>query len=316
MLRIEALIAVGAPSRPRPLRRMARGGAAARIGAALVALAVPGYASAAPVGTGPQRFAAVYRLGFLGLPVGEATLSVDQDGGRYAFDLTAGLRGLAGFFFDGSGKASAAGERSRTGALTGTFRTESRYGGKPVEVSVTFVGGRVSEATVEPPPTPAPDRVPVAPQDMVGVVDPLSMLAIPLGPASMKPASLEPAALEPALCERRIPVFNGSARADLVLSRGALVAVQEGPYRGPALDCRVRWVPVSGHRAGGSSVRRMADNDDIHVRFAPAPGGALLLPLTISLATGWGTARIDATQWGADAATGRGSVKVYLPNAK
>ncbi|WP_245259507.1 DUF3108 domain-containing protein [Methylobacterium sp. 10] len=261
-------------------------------------------ASAAPE---PQRFSITYRLSFLDLPVGEAILAVDQAGGRYAYDLKAGLRGLAGVFFEGSGTASAVGERSRTGALTGTFRSESLYGRKPVQVSMILSGGRAHDESVEPPPTPTPDRIPVAPQDKVGVVDPLTMLAIPLGAAP----------LDAALCERRIPVFNGVARADIVLSRGVLVTVQEGPYRGPALDCRVRWVPVAGHRPTGSSVRRMAENDDIRVRFAPAPGGAMLLPLTISLATGWGQAGIEATQWGAPLkAGGRGAVKVHLPNAR
>ena len=83
-----------------------------------------------------------------------------------------------------------------------------------------------------------------------------------------------------------------------MLSRGAIVQVATGPYIGPALDCRIRWVPVAGHRAKGSSVRRMADNDDMRVRLAPVPGGALLLPLSIAVGTGWGTARIDATTWG------------------
>lgn len=283
----------------------------ARIAVAALTLLAAGRAAAAPPEAGPPRFAAHYRLSFLNLSVGEADLAVEQAGGRYAYDLKAGLRGLAGVFFDGSGTASAAGERSRSGALTGTFRTESRYGGKPVQVSMALAAGRVREASVEPPPTPAPDRVPVAPEHKVGVVDPLTMLTISLGSAP----------LDPALCERRIPVFNGAARADLVLSRGSLVTVQDGPYRGPALDCRVRWVPVSGHRAQGTSVRRMADNDGMQVRFAPVPGGATLLPLTISIPTGWGTARIEATQWGegappTPAATGRGSVKVQLPNAR
>ncbi|WP_227438705.1 DUF3108 domain-containing protein [Methylobacterium sp. W2] len=275
-----------------------------RGGAVLSVIAAMAPASAAPE---PQRFSITYRLSFLDLPVGEATLAVDQAGGRYAYDLKAGLRGLVGVFFEGSGTASASGERSRTGALTGTFRSESLYGRKPVQVSMVLSGGRAHDERVEPPPTPTPDRIPVAPQDKVGVVDPLTMLAIPLGATP----------LDATLCERRIPVFNGVARADIVLSRGALVTVHEGPYRGPALDCRVRWVPVSGHRPNGSSVRRMAENDDIRVRFAPVPGGAMLLPLTISLATGWGQAGIAATQWGAPlTAGGRGAVKVHLPNAR
>ena len=145
---------------------------------------------------------------------------------------------------------------------------------------------------VEPEPPERPDRVPVKPADRAGVTDPVGMLAVPVpdGP------------LSPGLCDRRIPVFDGTSRADLVLSRGSLVDVADGPYRGQALDCRVRWVPVSGHRPKRPAVVRMAANDGMRVRLAPVPAGGLLLPLEIAVDTGWGTARIAALTWGAGTA--------------
>ncbi|MCJ2040983.1 DUF3108 domain-containing protein [Methylobacterium sp. J-059] len=113
------------------------------------------------------------------------------------------------------------------------------------------------------------------------------MLAVQVGPGP----------LVPAMCDRSIPVFDGAARADIALSRGTVVQVAAGPYRGPALECRIRWIPVAGHRAKGSSVRRMSENDDMRVRLAPITEARLLLPLSIAVGTGWGTARIEATSW-------------------
>lgn len=285
--------------------------AACRIAVVVFALAATDPAGAGEAGSPP--FTVRYTLAFLGLPVGEATLAVAQGNGRYALDLSAALRGVAGFFVDGSGQAAVSGALSRSGAVTAGFRLESRYAGKPLVALLQIENGQVRHATVEPPPTPRPDRVPVTEQDKVGIVDPLSMLAIPVGPAP----------LAPNLCDRRIAVFDGATRADLVLSRGALVTVQDGAYRGPALDCRVRWVPISGHRALGTSVRRMAENDDLQVRLAPAFDGTVLLPLSITVATGWGTVRIEATEWGAKAASpppvaaaAQGSVRIRLPNAR
>jgi hypothetical protein len=269
-------------------------------------------AGAQAAGEAPAaRFTAAYGLSFLNLPAGEASLAVERSGERYALELEAGLRGLAGVFFDGAGKATVAGSATRAGAVTATFRIDSRYGGKPITVALDLAGGRVRSASVAPPPTPREDRVPVAPEDKVGVVDPLTMLTIPLGAAP----------LDVALCDRRIPVFDGASRADLVLSRGRLATVTEGAYRGPALDCRVRWVPISGHRSGGSNVRRMAANDDMQVRFAPILDGTLLLPLSITVATGWGTVRIEATRWGGappgpEAPAAKAGVTVRLPNAR
>lgn len=111
------------------------------------------------------------------------------------------------------------------------------------------------------------------------------MLAVPVGPAW----------LVPSLCNRRIPVFDGAVRADLVLARGAVVTATTSPHRDPALNCRIRWIPAAGHSATDSSVRRRAENDDLCVRLAPIPGGRPLLPLILAVGTGWGTARIEAT---------------------
>jgi hypothetical protein len=45
----------------------------------------------------------------------------------------------------------------------------------------------------------------------------------------------------------------------------------------------------------------MAANDAMTVRLAPAPGG-WLLPLSIVVETGWGTARVEARSWGVPSA--------------
>ncbi len=260
------------------------------LSAALAVLAASP-APAAPRPDGPQHFVASYRLSFLDLGVGTAELTADLTPERYAIGLGGGLSGLAGWFFQGSGSARSAGRLSPGGTVPAEFRIDSRYGTAPVRVHVTFDAGSVRRAEVEPEPAPKPDRVPVTAADRSGVTDPIGMLAVPVGPGP----------LAPALCDRRIPVFDGATRADIVLSRGAVVQVESGPYRGPALDCRIRWVPVAGHRAKGSSVRRMSENDDMRVRLAPVTGDGLLLPLAIAVGTGWGTARIEATRWGAPA---------------
>lgn len=249
-------------------------------------------AAAAPAARQPdggQHFVASYGLSFLNVGVGKADLTADLTPERYAIVLGGGLSGLAGWFFQGSGSARSSGRLSPAGTVPGEFRIDSTYGTTPVRVHVAFDAGTVRKVELEPEPMPKPDRVPVTAADTTRVTDPIGMLAVPVGPGP----------LAPSLCERRIPVFDGASRADIVLSRGEVVQVSSGPYRGPALDCRIRWIPVAGHRAKGSSVRRMAENDDMRVRLAPVPGGALLLPLFIAVGTGWGTARIEATRWGA-----------------
>ncbi len=236
----------------------------------------------------PQRFVAEYGLSFLGLTVGKTVLTAERTGERYVIGLDGGLSGMAGWFFEGGGKASSRGRLASAGTVPSEFRIDAHYSSQPVKVAVGFDDGKVRTASVDPAPMPRPDRIPVSDADKAGVTDPVGMLAIPAPSGN----------LDPSLCNRRIPVFDGSTRADLVLSGGKIATVTSGPFRGQALDCRVRWVPISGHRAKSSSVKRMRENEDIKVRFAPAPDVLLLLPLSIAVGTTWGTAKIDATGWG------------------
>ena len=259
-----------------------------RLSRTAAAIGLPVLTAGAGAAESGQPFVVQYSLSFLNVPVGQAQLTADLSADRYTMRLDGELTGLAGWFFQGAGRARSRGRLSASGAVPADFSIDSRYGTMPILVHVAFDAGTVRKAELEPAPVPKPDRVPVTAADTAGVTDPIGMLAVPVGSGPLMPS----------LCDRRIPVFDGAVRADLVLSRGAVVTVTTGPYRGPALDCRIRWVPVAGHRAKGSSVRRMAENDDLHVRLAPVSGGRLLLPLTIAVGTGWGTARIDATGWG------------------
>ncbi|GLS48479.1 hypothetical protein GCM10007885_13230 [Methylobacterium gnaphalii] len=245
-------------------------------------------ASTPPAEAAPRSFSVDYGLSFLGLTVGKSKLTAERNAEHYSLDLDGGLAGMAGWFFQGGGKAASSGRMSKTGTVPSSFKIDAHYSDYPVKVAVAFDNGTVKSASVDPMPTPRPDRLPVAAGDKVGVSDPVGMLAIPLpsGP------------LEPSTCDRRIPVFDGLTRVDIVLSRGSVSTVTKGPYHGPVLDCRVRWVPVSGHRPKGSSVKRMQENDDMRIRLAPAPEVGLLLPLSISVGLTWGTAKIDATRWG------------------
>ncbi|GLS44607.1 DUF3108 domain-containing protein [Methylobacterium brachythecii] len=250
-------------------------------------------ASSLAADAAPRSFVIDYGLSFLGLTVGTSKLTAERNAEHYSLELDGGLAGMAGWFFQGGGKAGSSGRMSKSGTVPSSFKIDAHYSDYPVTVAVAFNDGTVKSAAVDPMPTPRPDRLPVAAGDKVGVTDPVGMLAIPApsGP------------LEPSICDRRIPVYDGLTRVDIVLSRGSVSTLTKGPYRGPVLECRARWVPVSGHRPKGSSVKRMQENDDMRIRLAPAPEVGLLLPLSISVGLTWGTAKIDATRWGEAAPT-------------
>ena len=92
------------------------------------------------------------------------------------------------------------------------------------------------------------------------------------------PALARGSLTDPANCNRTIPIFDGAARFDMVLSYGETQSVEKPGYKGPVLVCNARYVPIAGHRSLRPSTKFMEDNKDMQVWLAPvekaAPPGA------------------------------------------
>ena len=77
-------------------------------------------------------------------------------------------------------------------------------------VRMGLTGGNVAAVEITPPLDEKPDRVPLKDEDKKGVVDPVSAL--------LMPAITRGKLIDPANCNRTIPIFDGAARFDVVLS--------------------------------------------------------------------------------------------------
>ena len=82
-----------------------------------LALTGDGVAAAEP----GLRFVARYSSSFLNIPVGQADLTADLMGDKYAINLNGGLSCLSGWFFQGSGSAHSQGRFSANGTVLGWF---------------------------------------------------------------------------------------------------------------------------------------------------------------------------------------------------
>jgi len=110
------------------------------------------------------------------------------------------------------------------------------------------------------------------------------------------PARVSGDLLDPRNCERTIPVFDGAARFDIVLSHGGRREVSKPGYSGPALVCTARFKAVSGHRPNRDAVRFMEDNREMAVWLAPFPANESLVPLRIEVRTQIGMSIIEAAR--------------------
>jgi len=260
-----------------------------RAGSVLVACALLcSTAAAAPA----QTLKVYYAISLAGIPLGFADLATTVEGSKYKVQVGAKLTGLAGLLTGGRGAASAAGALSGAQPVPASFAVTSRTSNDQRTVRMGLASGSVSAVEIAPPLDEKPDRVPLKESHKRGVLDPVSALLMPApGRASLT---------DPANCNRTLPVFDGAARFDVVLSYGETRQIEKPGYAGPVLVCNARYVPIAGHRTLRPSTKFMEDNRDMQVWLAPLQGSRLLVPVRIAVQTMVGMSVIEASNWRLD----------------
>ena len=261
--------------------------------APLVGVAAFAATVAAGSPAGATSLNAVYAIALGGLPLGTADISTSIEGDHYQLALQARLTGLAGLIMSGGGGAHASGSVAGGRPLPAGYAVTSHTANEQRTVQVGLARGNVVAIQIVPPLDQAIERVPLREVHKRGVVDPVSAL---LMPALTRSADL----IDPANCNRTLPVFDGAARFDIVLSYAGTHSVQMAAYSGPVLVCSVRYVPIAGHQAERPGTRFMQSNRDMSVWLAPVAGTRVLAPVRISVATMLGTSVIEASRWTLD----------------
>jgi Protein of unknown function (DUF3108) len=254
-----------------------------RLGTALVLAALAG----APVFAG--EIDVRYAISLAGLSVGKARLNGSLEGATYTLNVSSALTGIVGAVSQGRGAATARGNYGAGGVLTNGFSLSATNGTDTRTIQIAAASGAVRNVVIDPPfvdKSDGGDRIPLRETHKTGVLDPVSALIMPSRTADP---------LDKANCERRIPVFDGSQRFDVILAYAGTRQVRsEQGYAGPVLVCSVRYVPIAGHRPERRAVKFMVENRAMDTWLAPANGGKVLIPYRISVKTMVGTTVIEA----------------------
>ncbi len=258
------------------------------IASALLTLTVAGFASQAQA-QAAQTLKVNYNLSLAGLPLGKADLSSTFTGPRYELQGNVKFSGLVKMITGGKGAGTATGTIAGIQPQPDGFAVSSKSSGEQRTVRMALDGGNVVETEITPPVEPKEDRVPVKDADKKGVIDPLSALIMP--------AVASKGLTDQANCNRTIPVFDGAARQNIVLTYAGTKNVAVPGYSGPVLVCNARWVPVSGHRTQRPSTRFMQENKDMNVWLAPVEGARVLFPIKVAVRTMIGMGELEAASW-------------------
>ncbi|WP_053239719.1 DUF3108 domain-containing protein [Pleomorphomonas koreensis] len=267
-------------ARVETLPRRSKGALATAAFAAALTAAVPSGSASARDG----EVQALYAASFMGIGIAKGSLSVKVERGAYAAKLHISTAGLARIVSSEESYIDAKGYVGRS-LVPATYELMSR-GDSVTQVSMALGGGNVRSLRAIPELIEREDRVPVTSAAKRHVVDPLSAAILPIVRDDKD------------VCDRTLPIFDGWTRYDIKLSYTGTEPVNVPGYKGDAIRCSARWVPVAGHREGTKSTEYMRDNRDLDVWFVPMAEGKVMLPSKISVKTMRGLLLVVATQFG------------------
>ncbi|MCC0049908.1 MAG: DUF3108 domain-containing protein [Tepidamorphaceae bacterium] len=239
-------------------------------------------------------FAVSYSVALGGLPLGKGNFSGRVGGGAYRLKGDAMLTGIAGWLFDYKAYGEVDGHLGGDNHSPRKFRSSASDDRSTQIVSMRFSGSRVKDMEISPPVIPDKQHVTVKAGHMRGVVDPMTAMIIT--------STGKNGALKPSDCNRKIPVFNGRERFDLVLRFKGTSQVsgnRRNTYNGPVIVCQALYRPIAGHRKNREEIDYYVNQKNLEVWLAPAGNTGLLVPVRMVVPTPIGTGVISATGFAA-----------------
>lgn len=234
-----------------------------------------GLAVGADKGPLPANVDAVYRVSFTALgDIGRFHFNSKINGDTYALSADAKID-TAIFDYRGDMASKGAVIASAISAepvdYVYNYKQKTFLKKKKVKaINIAFSGPSVSKVTPFDP--PAPKAVPVKPEQLKNVLDPLSgVMALSLGNAANP-------------CAQKLPIYDGKQRFDIVFT----------PARRAGADhiCNVRMVPVSGHKPGEGATSVIKGNIELVMR--PVPNANIVIPYAVTVPTIVGTATLTS----------------------
>lgn len=248
----------------------------------LLLLALPGICAPAHADPRvlPSQVSALYRISFglLG-EIGAFQFKSTIDGDTYALAANAKIDTAV---FDYSGAMSSNGSVQASVAKPDgyqfSYKQKAVLGKKKIRsLNIAFDPSGVKDVTFVPPDEPSNKAIPVTREHLRSALDPLTgVMALSLGNIKRP-------------CEQKLQIFDGKQRFDLLFSP---TGRRDGP--GPGQVCRVRLVPISGHKPGEGSDSVISGNIEVVLR--PIPKANILIPYRVTVPTIIGAAVLTSEQ--------------------
>jgi hypothetical protein len=241
---------------------------------------------AEPAQSWPTSVSATYSMNFTGFgELGQFKFESQIQGNEYSASGTANVKVPVIYTWSGqlNGSGKINGEKVQPTAYVFSSQGKAVIGEKKTfSLRMSFKDNSITQVTEIPPKTPGgPGYVPLRPEHLKDAFDPLTAVMI----MSRATAGATP-------CARKIPIFDGKQRFDLLVTSSGQQKVPEvRPSGQPSIGyvCKVRYIPIAGYK-DNDDTRNMASNSGIEIAVRPVPSAGLLVPYRITVPTKYGTA--------------------------
>jgi hypothetical protein len=280
------------PRRPvrdaEPSARGARWAGAAFAGAFAAVMAADANGGAAAQTQG--RLEAEYTVTVSGIPIGRGNWVIEVSDDQFTAAASGATTGLLRFVANAHGTSASRGTFNGAQPVPTSYAATIINDRKIDDVRMALAGGDVKDYSVEPPPSPQSDRIPVTDADRRGVLDPMSSTLNRVGGSGEL--------ISPEACNRKVAVFDGRMRYELrnEFKRIEMVKAERG-YQGPAVVCAVYFTPVAGYVPDRAAIKYLTAVRDAEVYFVPILGTRVLVPFRFSMPTPIGYGVLQATQF-------------------
>lgn len=232
----------------------------------------------------PKQHETRFSVKFGAVEVGIAKFRIDFDDKSYSLKGSGNTTGLVEWLAPTTGQFISQGSLTGDRILPKSQLVSVKENKKNEEsVKLSFSGNRVSDIEIKANKKRnrvAPKYVPVQPDHLAAVIDPVSALIVPTSGEVAKDGRK--------VCNQKFPVFDGETRYDIQLKYKSVKKIATEGYSGHAYICQMRYIPIAGHRKNHRNVEEMAKNKNMEIWLAPMEGVSVFSPIKIVIGTKYG----------------------------
>jgi hypothetical protein len=229
----------------------------------------------------PVQISAVYKISLNNFEIGNFQYNSNVGSQSYTLESNVELSAMLGaFHWQGATRTSGTvvGSDPKPSGYSFDFTSTAKSG----SIKMSFNPSGVSSVSVAPEAIQPSDVVPLQEQHVRDVLDPLSAIMMLTHADGPNP------------CSRKVSIFDGKQRFDLILSYRRQERIAEAQPSGQpetAVVCKIKYVPIAGYRPT-EETKAMAQNNGIEITFRPIPSANLMVPHQIVIPTVAGTAEL------------------------